>query len=147
MAARLASGEVEPAGCDMFGLSAAHKFAAWDKVDLLELVMPRLSDDELNMCVPGKGEHAGFTPLHSAADMGAARAFEFLWHEPRAAPSRASLDAKGRTALEIAKANGLQPPTDAPGFPPPPPANSTIASLAALARRRLEELESGDAAS
>lgn len=39
----LREGKVDPAGLDMFGWSALHKFAAWDKVDLLALLMPFLT--------------------------------------------------------------------------------------------------------
>ena len=156
IAARLSSGEVEPAGHEPeLGLTAAHKFAAWNRCDLLELLLPRLTDEELNAPARGKGA-AGFTPLHSAADAGAARTFARLWGEPRAARMRASLDTKGRSALDLAVANGLAQPDGSALHPPPPPSAGAalaappppppsraapIASLAQLARRRLEEQE------
>ena len=40
-------GAADPAGRDAFGLSALHKFAAWNKVDLLELLLPFLSEQDL----------------------------------------------------------------------------------------------------
>ena len=39
---------VDPAGKDMFGVAAIHKFSAWNKVDLLQLLIPYLTLTELN---------------------------------------------------------------------------------------------------
>jgi hypothetical protein len=33
----------------MFGLAAVHKFAAWNKPDLLAVLLPHLTQEELNM--------------------------------------------------------------------------------------------------
>ena len=66
----LAAGEVEPHGCDLFGLTALHKFASWDKVDLLDLLLPHLDAAQCNQQV-GADQ---LPPLHAAADMGARRA-------------------------------------------------------------------------
>jgi hypothetical protein len=40
---------IDPGGIDMFGLTAFHKFASWNKVDLLELLLPYLKDSDINM--------------------------------------------------------------------------------------------------
>jgi hypothetical protein len=40
---------VNPAGKDMFGLTALHKFASWNKVDLLRLLSPHLSKADFNV--------------------------------------------------------------------------------------------------
>ena len=40
---------VYPAGKDIFGLTAWHKFASWNKTDLLELLLPYLTKDDVNM--------------------------------------------------------------------------------------------------
>lgn len=39
---------VDPAGKDMFGVAAIHKFSSWNKVDLLKLLVPHLTTDALN---------------------------------------------------------------------------------------------------
>lgn len=33
---------------DMFGLTALHKFASWDKPDLLQLLLPYLTEGDVN---------------------------------------------------------------------------------------------------
>ena len=60
----LTGGTVAPAGKDMYGLTALHKFAAWDKDALVEILLPYLSNDEVNL--PSKEKQ---TPLHVIAEM------------------------------------------------------------------------------
>lgn len=42
-----AEGCVDPGGKDMFGLSALHKFASWDKADLVVLLLPFLTPQQV----------------------------------------------------------------------------------------------------
>ena len=72
----LESGECAAGGRDMFGLAAIHKFAAWDKVDLLDELLPHLTDAELSAA-----DKEGKTALHHAAEAGAVRAARRLLAE------------------------------------------------------------------
>jgi len=72
----LESGECAAGGRDMFGLAAIHKFAAWDKVDLLDALLPHLTDAELSAAYK-----EGKTALHHAAEAGAVRAARRLLAE------------------------------------------------------------------
>ena len=81
--------EVNPAGCDAFGLTALHKLASWNKVTMMELLLPLLPDDMLDeRCPDGK------TPLHWAVEMHAVQAVELLL---RAGADRDIQDGKGCT--------------------------------------------------
>mmetsp|Transcript_55712 Transcript_55712/g.148570 ORF Transcript_55712/g.148570 Transcript_55712/m.148570 type:complete len:372 (-) Transcript_55712:267-1382(-) len=91
----LADPTVDPCGRDMFGLTALHKFAAWDKVDLLDALWSRLSEEDLNTA----GGDEGFTAVHQAASMGAGRTLARLLSDSRV--SRSTRDRKGRTAREV----------------------------------------------
>ena len=84
VAAALAGGGCDPCGRDAFGLTALHKFSAWDKVDLITLLLPHLDDADARLNERA-GEH-GWTPLHAAAEMGAARAAEALLALPAVRP-------------------------------------------------------------
>jgi ankyrin repeat protein len=86
----------------MFGMTALMKFAAWDKCDLIEMILPRLSKSDVNIVAP----QTKFSALHHAADMGAQRAFKRLLAEPMM--DAALRDVSGRTGLEIALANGFE---------------------------------------
>jgi len=90
---------VNPAGRDMFGLTALHKFAAWDKVDLLELLIPCLSTEDLN----ATGGDEGFSALHHATSMGAVHTLAVLLANPQVAQD--VVDRSGRTAHELATAS------------------------------------------
>ena len=70
----LQDGNVDAAGRDAFGLGALHKFMAWDKPDLVRLVLPYLDEAEINRLAGTDWQ----TPLHLAADAGAARALASL---------------------------------------------------------------------
>lgn len=85
-------------GKDMFGLTALHKFAAWDKVDLLDLLLA-CPEIQLNLIAPNVG-----TALHSAVEMGAEGAVRRLLQEPNL--DRNALDSQQRTALDLAKEKG-----------------------------------------
>lgn len=90
---------VDAAGRDAFGLSALHKFAAWNQVDLLQLLLPRLDEAAVNV----SGGDDGFSALHHAVSMGAARSLETLLADGRL-DQRKLLDKKGRTAQQLAEA-------------------------------------------
>ena len=92
----------------MFGVNALQKFAAWDKVDLLDLLLEYFRQDldhearlaALNSTSPSDG----FSALHHCVDMGAARSLGRLLREPGTDAS--VQDKKGRTPLELAKQMG-----------------------------------------
>uniref|UniRef100_A0A7S2FB57 Uncharacterized protein n=1 Tax=Octactis speculum TaxID=3111310 RepID=A0A7S2FB57_9STRA len=95
---QLEAGLTDPTGRDMFGVTALMKFAAWDKVDLLDLLLNYLgpmSTDALNAQSPADG----FTALHHAADMGAMRTYNRLTEAEGI--SLGVKDKRGRTAADI----------------------------------------------
>jgi ankyrin repeat protein len=98
----LESGEVQPAGRDLFGLSALHKFSSWDRVELIELLLPRLQQGEVNLRA-GPANARG-TPLHLAAESGAVRAVDVLLRQPGVDPL--ARDDKGRTPRDVALREG-----------------------------------------
>ena len=101
----LASGTVDPAGRDLFGLSALHKFAAWDKAELAELLLPYLESADVNR--PAGPERQ--TPLHAIADMGGSRVLSLLLARRAKGQLTLDLDAtdsQGRTAHALALARG-----------------------------------------
>jgi len=87
---------VDPSGKDMFGLTALHKFAAWNKVDLLDLLLPHLSEDDLNAV----GGDDGGTALHQAISMGAVQALARLLADPRV--SKTKVDKAGHSPYALA---------------------------------------------
>jgi len=93
---------IDPAGKDFYGIPALHKFASWDKVDLLELLLPKLSDSDVNSI----GGEQGQLALHSCIELGAARALERLSKDPRVVPT--GKDKKGRTIKAFATELGDQ---------------------------------------
>jgi len=97
----LTSGQVDPAGKDFFGLSALHKFAGWDRVDLTELLLPALSASEIN----ADGGSEGRTALHFCVEMGAWRTFAVISGYPRA--NAQQRDGHGRTPQELAALLGV----------------------------------------
>lgn len=117
--------DVDPAGKDMFGVTALMKFAAWDKVDLIDVLLPKLLSSDDSPCeeitTAGAAEIAaatksaallnavspseGFTALHHAADMGAGRAYVRL--AGMAEVDTSIVDKRGRTAPSVAEANGI----------------------------------------
>lgn len=65
--------EVDPAGADAFGLTALHKFSAWNKCEYIELLIPHLSTVDIQRRCP-----AGKTALDHAVDAGAQDAVKML---------------------------------------------------------------------
>ena len=104
---------IDAAGADMFGLTALHKFAAWDKVGLVELLLPALDAAAINAV----GGETGATALHQAIDMGAVRAARRLLQDERL--DLTVTDGAGNTAAELAMATGLalEFPTAAAALP------------------------------
>ena len=88
---------MEAHGKDMFGLTALHKFAAWDDVALLDALLPRLAAADL--VAPGAPPDAA-TPLHACVEMDSARALERLLADPRLDAD--APDARGNPARALA---------------------------------------------
>jgi len=65
--------EIDLNGKDFYGLTALHKISGWNKVDMLELLVPALNDDEMN-CVDNSGKSC----LDFTLDMGAKNSFQYL---------------------------------------------------------------------
>jgi ankyrin repeat protein len=91
---------IDPAGKDFYGLPALHKFASWDKVDLLDLLLPQLSSSDVNT----QGGDDGSTALHSCIEMGAVRALERLAKDERIIPT--TTNKRGKTIKHLAEENG-----------------------------------------
>jgi len=105
IAALLAAGSVEPSGRDLYGLSALHKFVAWDKRDLCEMLLPHLGAGDFSAA----GGPDQQTVLHAAADMGGCRALQLLLERHAEGKLWLDLEAKdkhGRTALALAIERG-----------------------------------------
>ena len=105
IAALLAAGSVDPSGRDLFGLSALHKFVAWDKRDLCEILLPHLGAGD-SSAAGGPDQQ---TVLHAAADMGGCRALQLLLERHAEGKLWLDLEAKdkhGRTAHALALERG-----------------------------------------
>jgi ankyrin repeat protein len=90
------SGEIDPAGKDAFGLCALHKFASWNKIVLLDLLIPKLTKDDLMAtCKEGK------TALHWAVEMASVASVKTL---VAAGVEIEAKDGKGRTVGDILEA-------------------------------------------
>jgi hypothetical protein len=100
MRSLLASGAVDLNGRDMFGLSALHKAAAWDKVDLLDLLLLTVSESESVDVNALTNNQDGFSALHMCVDSGAIAAARRLLEDPRVVVDLT--DRKGRTPLTLA---------------------------------------------
>ncbi len=87
-------------GKDMYGITALMKFAAWDKVDLLELLLPHLSASEVNVT----GGKQKLPLLHYCVDMGASHTLSVLINDNRV--DQGSRDEHGRTFREHALHTG-----------------------------------------
>ena len=87
----------------MFGIAAIHKFASWDKVDLLILLLPFLTDEEIN-AVGGINTNKG-SCLHFAVEMNAVNAIKFLMQSTRLDLS--IIDKNGFTACDLAAVNKI----------------------------------------
>ena len=71
--ALLADPTVDPQGKDMYGWTALHKFASWDKTDLLDILLTTVDNIDVNV----RG-HDQFTCIHAAVDMNAIHAVRYL---------------------------------------------------------------------
>mmetsp|Transcript_6695 Transcript_6695/g.9284 ORF Transcript_6695/g.9284 Transcript_6695/m.9284 type:complete len:305 (+) Transcript_6695:284-1198(+) len=91
------SKEFDLAGRDMFGLTALHKFASWNKTDLIEEIAPKLTKPQLNQQTPKEKD----TALHLAVKMGAARAVLMLASLPKI--DILIRNKNNETALELAQ--------------------------------------------
>ena len=84
-------------GKDMYGLTALMKFAAWDKVELLQLLLPRLSAEDIAVT----GGKQKLPLLHYCVDMDAWHALRCLLKDNRVVASQ--VDEFQRTFMEHAK--------------------------------------------
>lgn len=84
---------VNPAGADAFGLAAVHKFASWNKTDYLDLLIPCLTIEQLNVTCP-----EGKTALHYAVENASVAAMKALL---AAGIKKDAKDNKGRTVGDI----------------------------------------------
>ena len=69
----LADPTVDPMGKDMYGWTSLHKFASWDKTDLLDILLTSVNNIDINI----RG-HDQFTCIHAAVDMNAIHAVRYL---------------------------------------------------------------------
>jgi hypothetical protein len=90
------SDEYDRSGKDMFGVSAIHKFAAWNKSDLLQMLMRDMTENEVNAL----GGENNFSCLHYSIEMNALQTLEYLVSDNRV--SLVQLDKFGRTAMQYA---------------------------------------------
>lgn len=87
-------------GKDMYGLTALMKFAAWNKVNLLEILLPHLTTEEINTY----GGRSKLPLLHYCVDMDASTALERLLQDGRVDVN--ARDEYGRTWREHAVYSG-----------------------------------------
>ena len=94
--------ETDINGKDMYGWAAIHKYASWDKLDSLKLLISFLPDVQ-DIYLRG-GPH-GFTCLHSAIDMGALKCYHYLI----TVMDESVCDKTGVSAQDFARAKGILP--------------------------------------
>lgn len=87
---------VAPNGKDMYGITALMKSAAWNKVELVKMLLPALSTEEVNVT----GGKQKLPCLHYCVDMDAVEALRVLLADERVDTS--SVDEHGRTFREHA---------------------------------------------
>eukprot|EP00388_Colpodella_angusta_P032593 GDKK01027073.1.p2 GENE.GDKK01027073.1~~GDKK01027073.1.p2 ORF type:complete len:208 (+),score=30.75 GDKK01027073.1:1-624(+) len=87
-------------GKDMYGITALMKFAAWNKVDLLHLLLPHLNCDEVNTT----GGKQKLPLLHYCVDMGANSTLTVLVEDYRV--DQCAVDEHNRTFREHARHTG-----------------------------------------
>mmetsp|Transcript_14611 Transcript_14611/g.26193 ORF Transcript_14611/g.26193 Transcript_14611/m.26193 type:complete len:382 (-) Transcript_14611:214-1359(-) len=90
----LADESINWGGADAYGLSAMHKFASWNKTELLDLVIPKLTKEEIN-----SRDREGKTALHWAVEMASVGAINTLVACPKV--DQNAKDNKGRTPRGI----------------------------------------------
>eukprot|EP01038_Epipyxis_sp_PR26KG_P006753 gene6753-9254_t len=88
--------EYDVNGKDMFGWTALHKFACWNKVELLKL-LTSIACVDMNV----KGSKDQFTCIHCCVDMESINALEYLLADNRIDLTIA--DKQNRTAYDFAK--------------------------------------------
>lgn len=91
----------DPAGKDMFGVAAIHKFSAWNKPEFLAILCAKLTVEELNM----RGGDNGFSCIHFCIEMGAFQSLQFFM-EFGAKVDIALKDNNGMSPLELARKLG-----------------------------------------
>ena len=97
IAGHLANAEVSAGGADAFGLTALMKFASWNKTEFIDMIMPKLTKEEVN-----KQDPEGKTALHWAVEMASVAAVSKLVTFD--AVDKEVKDKKGRTPRDILKA-------------------------------------------
>lgn len=102
LATLLHAPDVDPAGLDSFANNAILKVSAWNKPELIELLLPHLTDAELNATAGADV----MTPLHMAVVMGAHQSLQTLLDSSRFGPSLLTVDASGQTPLQLARSLG-----------------------------------------
>uniref|UniRef100_A0A7S3LNK9 Uncharacterized protein n=1 Tax=Aplanochytrium stocchinoi TaxID=215587 RepID=A0A7S3LNK9_9STRA len=90
----LSNAEVDPAGTDAFGLTALHKFASWNKTELVDMLLPKLTREQINF-----QDRDGKTALHWACEMASVAVVSQLAANNFVDAS--IKDGKGRTPLDI----------------------------------------------
>jgi ankyrin repeat protein len=87
-------------GKDMFGLTALHKFASWDKDELVHALLTSGA-----ACMPPEGVNLvcpqGFTALHYSVEFGAVRTLKRLLLDSRI--DKSIVDKNGLTCVDLAK--------------------------------------------
>jgi ankyrin repeat protein len=84
---------IDPAGKDFYGLPALHKFASWNKTEYMNILIPKLTAEELSM-----QDRDGKTALHWAVEMAAVAAVKLLVEKGINVDSK---DAKGFSVKDV----------------------------------------------
>ena len=98
------SGEINPGGKDMLGYTALHKFASWNKLQLVQILLPYLSFDEIMCRAGGINDLNQFTVLHLCVEMKAWNVLEYLLSQEVVTKYQINLyiqDKKGRTYFNL----------------------------------------------
>jgi len=93
IATHLEDPKIDPAGKDYYHLTALHKFASWNKTEFIEMILPKLTKDEI-MATDKEGK----TALHWAVEMAAVASVKAL---VAAGVDVDAKDNKGRTVMEV----------------------------------------------
>lgn len=96
-------------GKDMYGLTALMKYAAWNKVDLVRMLLPYLTAEQVN--TRGGSKDQQYTCLHYCIDMEAVDTLAFLLKEAISNGGKVdttAVDAQGRTYIEYSRIVGKQ---------------------------------------
>jgi hypothetical protein len=89
---------VNPAGRDFYGLTALQKFASWNKTEFMDLLIPKLTQEELNAT-----DKEGKTALHWAVEMAAVASVKTL---VKAGIDVDAKNAKGHTVGDVLEQAG-----------------------------------------